>query len=239
MDLVNEFTVKAPIDVAWRVLTDLERIAPCLPGAQLTEVEGDIYRGFVKIKVGPITAQFKGQATFTERDEATHAGTIKADGRDTTGKGNAAAFIHAKLSSVDANTTTCHITTDLTITGKVAQFGRGALADVSGKLIDQFAQNLETMVLAAGDATPTTDNGAEVTASENDATAPSTEPLATEVASEAPPTTPAPTVRKIESTGDVAPVDLIGTAGAPIAKRLVPLGLVALLLLFLLRRRRR
>src|SRR6476661_5516717 len=95
--LLNEFTVNRPIDEAWAVLTDVERIAPCLPGAQLQEVEGDVYRGIVKVKVGPILAQFKGQATFIEKDDLNHKAVLKAEGRDTGGKGNASALITAQL----------------------------------------------------------------------------------------------------------------------------------------------
>ena len=95
MELTNEFTVSAPIDETFAVLTDIEKIAPCLPGAQLTEVEGDEYRGTVKMKVGPITASFKGTASLVERDEAAHRAVLKAQGRDTGGKGNANATITA------------------------------------------------------------------------------------------------------------------------------------------------
>jgi carbon monoxide dehydrogenase subunit G len=234
MELVNDFTVNAPIDEAWKILTDLERIAPCLPGAQLTEVEGDVYRGFVKVKVGPISAQFKGQATFVEKDEEQHKGTIKADGRDTTGKGNAAAFIHAELTPLSETSTKCAITTDLTITGKVAQFGRGALADVSTKLIGQFVENLEATVLADQNQALADGGGPEAPA-EGAADA-------SEVASEAEPATGSAataTVRKIEPRGDVQPVDLIDAAGAPLAKRLVPVGLGVILLWILLRLVRR
>jgi carbon monoxide dehydrogenase subunit G len=97
MELVNDFSVSVPIDEAWKTLTDLERIAPCMPGAQLQEIEGDQYRGVVKIKVGPITAQFKGQASFVERDEEAHRAVLRAEGRDTGGKGNANAVITAQL----------------------------------------------------------------------------------------------------------------------------------------------
>ena len=147
MELVNDFTVDVPVDEAWKTLTDVERIAPCLPGAQLQEIEGDVYRGVVKVKVGPILAQFKGQATFVERTRPTIEAVLKAEGRDTGGKGNASALITAQLDSVDADTTKVTVTTDLTITGKVAQFGRGALADVSTKLLNQFVDQLETTVL--------------------------------------------------------------------------------------------
>ena len=150
MELINDFTVNAPIDTAYATLTDVERIAPCLPGAQLTEIEGEAYRGLVKVKVGPITAQFKGQASFVERDAEKHRAVLKAEGRDTGGKGNASALITAQLEEIQPDTTKVTVTTDLTITGKVAQFGRGALADVSEKLLRQFVTNLETTVLADG-----------------------------------------------------------------------------------------
>ena len=148
MEINNSFEVKAPIDVAWATLTDLARIAPCLPGATLTSVEGDIYKGHVTVKVGPIVAKFGGQAIFQERNDTEHRAVLKGDGRDSTGKGNASAIITAQLEAVDANTTRCTVTTDLTITGKIAQFGRGALADVSDKLLKQFVINLETTVLS-------------------------------------------------------------------------------------------
>ena len=205
MDLHHEFTVNVPVDEAWRTLTDLERIAPCLPGAQLTEVEGDTYRGQVKVKVGPILAQFKGQASFVSRDDAAHTATLKGEGRDTTGKGNASAMITAALTAVDANLTKCVVDTDLSISGKVAQFGRGALADVSDKLLAQFVENLNQLIASS--------------------------PAPAASASSAPASTPAatddqPQVRLIESA-DVAPLDLLGTAGAPILKRAIPVILVA------------
>ena len=159
MELVNDFTVNVPVDEAWKMLTDVERIAPCLPGAQLQEVEGDVYRGVVKIKVGPILAQFKGQATFVEKDDADHKAVLKAEGRDTAGKGNASALITAKLDSQGDAVTKVTVSTDLTITGKVAQFGRGALADVSTKLLGQFVDCLETTVLGPAAAASSADAG--------------------------------------------------------------------------------
>src|SRR5215218_6411413 len=121
MELVNDFDVDVPVDEAWVTLTDVERIAPCLPGAQLQEIEGDTYRGVVKVKVGPITAQFKGEANFVERDETNHRAVLKAAGRDTGGKGNASALITAQLEPKGDRATHVRVTTDLTITGKVAQ----------------------------------------------------------------------------------------------------------------------
>ncbi|MEY2967514.1 MAG: SRPBCC family protein [Ilumatobacteraceae bacterium] len=194
MDLHHEFTVNVPIDEAWRVLTDLERIAPCLPGAQLTEVEGETYRGQVKIKVGPILAQFKGQASFVSRDDVAHTATLKGEGRDTTGKGNASAMITAELTAVDSNSTRCVVNTDLSISGKVAQFGRGALADVSDKLLAQFVENLNQLIASSPAVAPTPVSAPQATTNE---------------------------VRIIESA-EVAPLDLLGTAGAPILKRAIP-----------------
>ena len=201
MDLNHQFTVNVPIAEAWVILTDLERIAPCLPGAQLTEVEGDTYRGQVKIKVGPILAQFKGQASFVSRDDVAHKATLKGEGRDTTGKGNASALITAELTSVSPTSTTCTVHTDLTISGKVAQFGRGALADVSDKLLAQFSENLNQLITGA----PSTSTPTTATAAPAPAPAPSEQPA----------------IRIINSP-EVAPLDLLGTAGAPILKRAIP-----------------
>jgi len=198
MDLNHEFVVNVPVAEAWAILTDLERIAPCLPGAQLTEVEGDTYRGQVKIKVGPILAQFKGQASFVSRDDVAHKATLKGEGRDTTGKGNASAMITAELTSVTPTSTKCTVHTDLSISGKVAQFGRGALADVSDKLLAQFSENLNQLISAAP--------------------APSAPAPAT---SEAQVPSEQPTIRKIDGP-EVAPLNLLDTAGSTIAKRAIP-----------------
>ena len=149
MKIEDGFRVNLPVDDAWRVLLDIERIAPCMPGAELQEVEGDEYRGVVKVKVGPITAQYKGVAKFAEVDEAAHRAVIDAQGRDTRGQGNAKATITMALTP-DGDGTEVSIENDVTVTGKVAQFGRGVMADVSGKLLAQFVQCLETRVL--GDA---------------------------------------------------------------------------------------
>ena len=205
MDLHHEFTVNVPVDEAWRVLTDLERIAPCLPGAQLTEVEGETYRGQVKVKVGPILAQFKGQASFVSRDDAAHTATLKGEGRDTTGKGNASAMITAELTAVDATSTHCVVNTDLSISGKVAQFGRGALADVSDKLLAQFVENLNQLI-ASGPAP----------------SAP------TPIEAPTPTATPPTSELRIIQSAEVAPLDLLGTAGAPILKRAIPVIVAAI-----------
>jgi len=221
MDLHHEFTVPVAASQAWQILCDLERLAPCLPGAQLTEVEGEIYRGQVKVKVGPILSHFKGQASFVSRDDENFRASLKAEGRDTGGKGNASATITARLEPLDAGSVKCTVDTQLSISGKVAQFGRGALADVSDKLLLQFVDNLNALIASQ-----------PAVAAPPAPSAPSAPPAPP--ASSAP---SAPTVRTIERTQEVAPLDLLDTAGSTIAKRLVPVVLVigavvALVLLF-------
>jgi uncharacterized protein len=209
MKLENEFRVDVPVEEAWRVLLDIARIAPCMPGAQLQEVEGDEYRGIVKVKVGPITAQYKGVARITESDDANHRAVIRAEGRDTRGQGNASATAIAVLQP-DGDGTRVNIDSDVTITGKVAQFGRGVIADVSAKLLDQFVACLESDVLSsAGD-----------------------RPAASEVAEGG-------KARTIEAP-EAEPVDLLRTAGAPVLKRVVPVAaavvvVVVVVLILLLR----
>ena len=147
MELAHEFTVAVPVEQAWDVLTDVARIAPCMPGAVLTEVDGSTYHGQVKIKVGPITAQYKGTASFAEKDEAARRVVLKASGRDTRGQGTASATVTAAMAE-EAGSTTVSIVTDLSVSGRVAQFGRGVMADVSARLLEQFVHNLEADVLA-------------------------------------------------------------------------------------------
>jgi hypothetical protein len=278
MELSNEFTVDVPVKEAWVLLTDVERIAPCMPGAQLTEVEGDEYRGVVKVKVGPITSQYKGKATFVERDEGNFRAVLRAEGRETKGQGNASATITATLVP-EGDRTKVSVVTDLTVTGRAAQFGRGVLADVSSKLLGQFVSCLETNVLA-GDRAPEseapapggdTGDAGEVgaPAGASDAAgaataAPSEAPAGEGTASEAPAgaatvteTSPGHTGNGSEAAPAAAtrapaeprrfepysaePVDLLGTAGMPVVKRLAPVlvaVVVAVLVWLRLRRRR-
>jgi len=226
MELINTFDVSVPIETAWKVLTDVERIAPCLPGAQLQEIEGNEYRGIVKVKVGPIQAQYKGKATFLERDDVNFKAVLDAAGRDTRGQGNASAIITAQLEPAGEGTHVT-VTTDLTVTGKVAQFGRGVLADVSAKLLTQFVDNLEQTVLV-----------------DDVIAAPVSEALAAAPAAEAPSAAAseeAPTIRKIDQPEPEA-INLLEQAGSPVLKRAVPvLGVAigALIVYGLVRRRRK
>ncbi|MFJ6662768.1 SRPBCC domain-containing protein [Streptomyces sp. NPDC091383] len=146
MKIDNEFRVDAPLERAWQALTDLESLAPCMPGAQLTGVDGDVYRGKVKVKVGPVVSQFQGTARFTEQDEASHSAVISAAGKDTRGQGNASATVHARLRP-DGTGTAVSVSTDLNISGKLAQFGSGMIKEISEKLFAQFVANVEEQLL--------------------------------------------------------------------------------------------
>lgn len=217
MDLTNEFTVQLPVEDTWALLTDLERIAPCMPGAQLQEIEGDEYRGVVKVKVGPITAQYKGVATFTSRDDTAHVAVLRAEGRDTRGQGNASATITATVTSAGEGSHVS-VVTDLTVTGKVAQFGRNVLAEVSAKLLGQFVERLEADLLPGGDAAPVE---AEAPAPAGGSTSDAASPTAGG----------ATQARRIDSP-PAEPIDLLGTAGPSLVKPVV--GLLALVLVLVL-----
>jgi carbon monoxide dehydrogenase subunit G len=230
MELSNEFRVGVSVPEAWKVLTDVERIAPMLPGAQLQEVEGDEYRGVVKVKVGPISAQYKGQATFVERDEDAGRVVLKASGRDTRGQGNASALITATMLP-DGDGTKVSVVTDLTITGKVAQFGRGVLAEVSAKLIGQFVNSLEADLAASGEPAQTTEvagNGA----------GPESETTTTEGSVAGNGAATAGGVRVI-SGPDAEPVDLMAVGGGSVMKRLGPVLVAGVVILVVLALRRR
>jgi carbon monoxide dehydrogenase subunit G len=150
VQLENSFTVPVPVDEAWRVLLDIERIAPCMPGAALDSVDGDDFTGRVKVKLGPINLTYQGKASFIEKDEAAHKAVIDARGKDQRGNGTAAAVVTAKLAAEGA-ITRVDVLTDLNITGRPAQFGRGVMTDVGNKLLGQFADKLAAQ-LGEGDA---------------------------------------------------------------------------------------
>ena len=224
MDLNHSITVNQSIAETWKILTDLERIAPCLPGAQLQEIDGDVYKGVVKIKVGPIVATFKGEAQFAERDDVNFKASLKASGRDTGGKGNASAPITAQLTALSETSTVCNVVTDLAITGKVAQFGRGAMADISEKLIAQFADNLNTLIDTEGATAPST------TATDSaPSTGATTAATSAATSSAADTSGELPKVRKIEGPA-AEPLNLQDVAGGAMMKRILPLlaGLAAL-----------
>lgn len=277
MELTNEFRVGVPVERAWAVLTDVELIAPCMPGAQLLEVEGEAYRGVVKVKVGPITAQYRGEATFLERDEQARVAVLRAEGREIRGQGNASATVTARLVS-EGSVTVVTVTTDLTVTGRVAQFGRGVMGDVSAKLLAQFADCLQSRVLAGqaegveeppvpvadgaegpGSSEASSDVGGSEGTAVADAADPATVPDGADAAGgsdaagavlpegagavvpgvtggsgEAGAAADRPAVRRVDSP-EPEPVDLVGTAGAPLARRVGPV-VAALAFLWFLRR---
>jgi carbon monoxide dehydrogenase subunit G len=217
MLLTNEFVVHRPLDETWAVLTDLERIAPCMPGAQLTSVQGDEYHGKVKVKVGPMTAQFSGVATFKELDAAAHRAVIDARGRDATGKGRASALVTAVLVA-DGDTTKVTVETDLTIAGPLAQMGRGTIGDISTRLLTQFVTNLEAQ-LAATPPTATTAPAATTAPTRAAPAAPADSAAPT--ASVAPTTSVAPAA-SAASAATIAPADstaptTLTTSAAPAA----------------------
>jgi carbon monoxide dehydrogenase subunit G len=223
MEIADSFRVSTPLAQTWSTLLDIEGIAPCLPGAQLQEVDGNEYRGIVKVKVGPITAQYKGTAVLAEVDEAGRRIVLDASGRDTRGQGNAKASIVVTMDD-DGDGTRVEVVTDLAITGKVAQMGRGMLDDVSAKLLKQFVENLERDVLA---------NAGDPADLEVDTPPPVASASTNGVASA--PSGP----RRIESR-EVEPIDLLDVAGESAARRVVPIvaAVVVVFVLWRLLRRR-
>lgn len=152
MELQNSFTVPADIDTAWETLLDVEAIAPCMPGATLESVNGDEFTGNVKVKLGPVSMTYGGEARFVSKDPATHTAIIEGTGKESRGTGTAKANVMTKLVAESPTVTRVDVTTDLTITGKAAQFGRGVMQDVAGRLVDQFAGNLEQVIAGRGGA---------------------------------------------------------------------------------------
>jgi carbon monoxide dehydrogenase subunit G len=157
IELDNSFTVPVPPEQAWDVLLDVERIAPCMPGASVTSVEGDQIEGQVKVKLGPLSLTYKGTAKFTDKDEANRTISIEATGKETRGAGTASANVTATLTPAEAGSTLVAIHTSLNVTGRPAQFGRSLLPEVSGKLIAQFASNLEALIAADSPGAEATD----------------------------------------------------------------------------------
>ncbi|WP_157951373.1 SRPBCC family protein [Rhodococcus opacus] len=146
MELTNTFTVDLPVAKTWDALLDLGRVIPCLPGAAVLSLDGDEFEGAVKIKVGPVSAQYKGAGRFVEKDPASYRAVIAAEGKDVGGQGGAKATITATLSEQGSGTAV-HVLTDLALSGRAAGFGRGVIADVSNKILGQFAKNLEAEIV--------------------------------------------------------------------------------------------
>jgi len=229
MDLQNAFTVPLPVEEAWPVLLDVERVAPCMPGATLLTHDGDEFIGTVKVKIGPVQMTYKGSARFVETDGDARRAVIEASGKDTRGGGTAAATVTLQAKA-DGDATRVEVTTDLNITGRPAQFGRGVLAEVSGKLVDQFAGSLAKEMA----------NGQPSAASAESATEPATEGDAAAAANGTSPTAGATSTRPAPPAAPAEAIDLLSVAGGSVVKRVAPLaGVVALLVLVLAWRRRR
>ena len=233
IELDNSFTVPVPPEQAWDVLLDVERIAPCMPGASVTSVEGDEIAGQVKVKLGPLSLSYKGTAKFTEKDPATHTIAIEATGKETRGAGTASATVHASLKPDDAEgQTTVSIHTSLNVTGRPAQFGRSLLPEVSGKLIDQFAANLAALIDSTSRSAET---GAQAEA------APAQDTAAGDAAGAAAAGTAAATQATAAPAQPVAQLqqedslNLIKLVGGPVLKRVLPIVLGAALIAIFLR----
>ena len=240
MKMENEFTVDAPIEQAWETLLDLERITPCLPGAALEEESGDEYKGTMTIRLGPVTQKYNGTVSFEETNEESHRAVIRADGKDARGQGTASATITSTLTEEDGGTKV-HVETDMHLTGRAAQFGRGVQQEVATKLINQFAECLEKEIMG------------ENTREEPEQPAEPEQPRDTEAAEEAVSANGSgaedatgeeekPKRRVIQQDHDVEPLDLGEASRDAVIKRVVPLAAgvgVIVVVFWLLRRRRR
>jgi len=216
IELDNSFTVPVPPEQAWDVLLDVERIAPCMPGASVTSVEGDEVAGQVKVKLGPLSLSYKGTAKFTEKDQANHTISLEASGKETRGAGTASATVQAGLKPADTEgSTVVNIHTSLNVTGRPAQFGRSLLPEVSGKLIAQFAANLEALIIAdKGAATETAQEAGADSADEGGRAA-------------APPTATQPSAALAQQEDSL---NLIKLVGGPLLKRVIPVAAIGALI---------
>jgi carbon monoxide dehydrogenase subunit G len=266
MQLENKFTIEAPIEKAWEALNTPRTIAPCFPGATLTEYEGDSFTGTVKVKLGPISLTYKGKGTYVSRDDKTHTVVIDANGRDSRGNGTASATVTGTMVADGPDKTAVTMVTDMTITGRPAQFGRGVISDVADKIIGQFAACVaEKLTPQATDAPA--DPTAAGTATSTASSAAPTEGTAASAASTGSPNGTANTAKSTSGTAtgivpstaatgvnkptpmaspsgplksEIDAIDLLDTAGAPVLKRLAPVlaGSLLLLIIFLIRRSR-
>jgi uncharacterized protein len=234
MKLENEFTVNVPVEDAWNVLLDLERVTPCLPGAALTEQsDDDEYKGEMKIRLGPVTQEYNGTVRIEEADESEHQAVLKADGKDTRGQGAATATITSTLHDEGDGSTKVRVETDMQITGRAAQFGRGVQQDVAERLLSRFAECLENEIVGGG-----TEEEAEAAATSE--AGPSENGAAAEGASE---DEEQPRRRIIQQDREVEPLDLGEASREAVLKRIkqsapVAAGVVALVIVIWLVRRR-
>ena len=235
MEMDHSFTVPVPPEQAWDVLLDVERIAPCMPGATVEEFDGEVVTGRIKIKVGPVSLTYRGTAKFTERDPEAHVVVIEASGKETRGAGTASATVRASLepeSSGQATKVTIHTT--MNVTGRPAQFGRGVMVEVGGKLVEKFADNLAQLI-SPGGATEADD---AATAGEGSTDGASADPPA--LAETGPGSTQPSTIIPAASTASAPPaqpnddsINLVRLVGPSILKRAIPvvIGAAAMALL--------
>ena len=247
MELDNSFTVPVPPEQAWDVLLDVKRIAPCMPGATVDEVDGDVINGHIKVKVGPVSLTYRGTATFTERDADARVVVLEASGKETRGAGTASATVRASLEpDASGNSTLVTMHTTMNVTGRPAQFGRGVMVEVGGKLVDQFAANLATLLgeegpgsaaaadggVAVGAAAATSADGGQNANGSGTATAAQqdgADPAAGGTVTAAPPAPPAPADKQDS-------INLIRLVGPAILKRVIPLAAIGAALALLGRR---
>ncbi|MEV5554168.1 SRPBCC family protein [Nonomuraea wenchangensis] len=243
MRFEHEFTVPVPVEQAWAVLLDVERIAPCLPGATLDVHEGDEFTGRMKVKVGPITVTYRGSARFEDVDKDSRSLTIQASGKEARGSGTASATVKARLTPREESTAVA-VETTFHVTGRPAQFGRGVMAEVGSRLLDRFAGNLAELLSEPREQPQVQEQPAEEERPEEER--PEEERHLTAVPTPVPDPEPAPphahgTVRTSRSPDEEA-LDLLEIAGQPVLKRLAPVAgaLAALLIvIWIVRRLRR
>lgn len=230
MKLENEFTVDAPVDEAWNVMLDLERVTPCLPGAALTEQEGDEYKGKMTVRLGPVKQEYTGTVKIEEADESDHRAVLKAAGKDARGQGTASATIVSTLHEENGSTRV-KVETDMRLTGRAAQFGGGMQQDVARKLLKEFAGCLEKEILGQNAQEEPEEEPEAANASVNgQVDHPSAESEDGEQ----------PRRRIIQNDEDVEPLDLGAASYEAVLKRALPVvaGVVALIVVFKLLRRR-
>jgi uncharacterized protein len=210
MKLENEFTVDVPVEDVWGVLLDLERVTPCLPGAALTEESGDEYKGEMKVRLGPVSQEYEGTVKIEEADESEHRAVLKADGKDARGQGTASATITSTLQDEGNGSTKVHVETDMQLTGRAAQFGRGVQQDVAEKLLIRFAECLENEIMGGGAEEESELDASEAEPSEEE---PSTDGEGGEEEEQ-------PRRRIIQQDKEVEPLDLGEASQEAIIKRL-------------------
>ena len=244
MEMDHSFTVPVPPERAWDVLLDVERIAPCMPGASVDEFDGEVVTGRIKVKVGPVSLTYRGTAKFTERDPEAKVILLEASGKETRGAGTASATVRATLepeSGGEATKATMHTT--MNVTGRPAQFGRGVMVEVGGKLVDQFAQNLRQLITddsAPGGGTAATGTGSTEASADQATTTTQDGPGSTQpspvIPSAAPSATATATAASPPAQASADSINLVKLVGPALLKRVVPVAVIAAVLAVLGRR---